>query len=65
MTQSSIATLTATLNIMYQIWNPYFLIVGHVLQNLCEIVTRSGKELKFLENKTVEDHFETTHLKLF
>ena len=42
-----------------------FLIVGHVLQNLCEIVTRSGKELKFVENKTVEDYFETTHLKLF
>ena len=42
-----------------------FLIVGHVLQNLCEIVTRSGKELKFVETKTVEDYFETTHLKLF
>ena len=27
-----------------------FLIVGHVLQNLCEIVTRNGKELKFVEN---------------
>ena len=39
-----------------------FLIVGHVLQNLCEIVTRSGKELKFVENKTVGDYFETTHL---
>ena len=42
-----------------------FLIVKHVLQNLCEIVTRSGKELKFVENKTVEDYFETTYLKLF
>ena len=42
-----------------------FLIVGHVLQNLCDIVTRSGKQLKFVENKTVEDYFETTHLKLF
>ena len=42
-----------------------FLIVGHVLQNLCEIVARSGKKLKFVENKTVEDYFETTHLKLF
>ena len=42
-----------------------FLIVGHVLQNLCEIVTRSGKELKLVDNKTVEDYFETTHLKLF
>ena len=42
-----------------------FLIGGHVLQNLCEIVTRSGKELKFVENKTVEDYFETTHPKLF
>ena len=41
------------------------LIVGHVLQNLSEIVTRSGKQLKFVENKTVEDYFETTHLKLF
>ena len=29
------------------------------------MITRSGKELKFAENKTVEDHFETTHLKLF
>ena len=37
---------------------------GHVLQNLCEIVTRSGKELKFVKNKTVEDYFETTHLNL-
>ena len=42
-----------------------FLIVGHVLQNLCEIITRSGNQLKFVENKTVEDYFETTHLKLF
>ena len=44
-----------------------FLIVVHVLQNLCEIVTRSGKELRFVENKTAEDYFETTltHLKLF
>ena len=42
-----------------------FLIVGHALQNLCEIVTRSGKQLKFVENKTVENYFETTHLKLF
>ena len=42
-----------------------FLILGHVLQNLCEIVTRSGKQLKFVENKTVENYFETTHLKLF
>ena len=32
-----------------------FLIEGHVLQNLCEIITRSGKQLKFVENKTVED----------
>ena len=29
------------------------------------MITRSGKELKFVENKTVEDYFETTHLKLF
>ena len=29
------------------------------------MVTTSGKELKFVENKTVEDFFETTHLKLF
>ena len=42
-----------------------FLIVGYVLQNLCETVTRSGKQLKFVENKTVEDYLETTHLKLF
>ena len=42
-----------------------FLIVGHVLQNLCEIITRSGKQVKFVENKTVDDYFETTHLKLF
>ena len=42
-----------------------FLIVGHVLQNICKLVTRSGKQLKFVENKTVEDYFETTHLKLF
>ena len=42
-----------------------FLIIGHVLRNLCEIVTGSGKELKFVENKTAEDYFETTptHLK--
>ena len=29
------------------------------------MITRSGKELKFVENKTVEDYFETTHVKLF
>ena len=29
------------------------------------MITRSGKELKFVENKTVEDYFETTRLKLF
>ena len=29
------------------------------------MITRSGKELKFVENKTMEDYFETTHLKLF
>ena len=28
---------------------------------ICEIVTSSGKQLKFVENKTVEDYFETTH----
>ena len=39
-----------------------FLIVGHVLQNLCEIVTRGSKKLKFVENKTVGDYFETTKL---
>ena len=27
-----------------------FPIVGHVLQTLCETVTRSGTELKFVEN---------------
>ena len=37
--------------------------VWPVLQNLCEILTRSGKELKFVENETVEGYFETTHLK--
>ena len=44
-----------------------FLIVGHGLENLCQIVTRSGKELKFVENKAVGDYFETTHMhvKLF
>ena len=42
-----------------------FLIVGHVLQSLCEIITRSGKQMKLVENKTVEDYFQTTHLKLF
>ena len=41
------------------------IIIGHVLQDLYEIVTRGGKEMKFVENKTVEDYFETTHLKLF
>ena len=41
------------------------MVVGHILQNLCETVTRSGKELKFVENETVVDYFETTHLKLF
>ena len=29
------------------------------------MITRSGKELKFVENKTVEDYFDTAHLKLF
>ena len=29
------------------------------------MITRSGKELKFVENKTVEDYIETTHVKLF
>ena len=42
-----------------------FLMVGHVLQTLCETVTRSGKELKFVENETVEDYCKTTLLKLF
>ena len=39
-----------------------FLIVWPVLQNLCEIVTRSGKELKFVENKTMEGHFHTSKI---
>ena len=47
---SSIATLTAPLNTVSNMKSMLlasnFLIVGHVLQNLCEIVTRSGKELK-------------------
>ena len=42
-----------------------FFIVGYILHNLCEIVSRSGKKLKFLENKTVEDYLETTHVKVF
>ena len=42
-----------------------FFIVWPVLQNLCEILTSSGKELKLVENKTVEGYFETTHLKEF
>ena len=41
------------------------IVVGNVLQNLYETVTKSGKELKFVENEIVEDNFETTHLKLF
>ena len=69
MTQSSIATLTALLDTESKMKSillaSNFLIVGHVLQNLCEIVTKSGKQLKFVENKVVEDYFETTHLKLF
>ena len=40
-----------------------FFIVWPVLQNLCEILTWSGKELKFVENKTVVGYIETTHLK--
>ena len=40
-----------------------FLIEWHVLHiNLCEVVTRSGKELNMIENKIVKDNFETTHL---
>ena len=30
-----------------------------------QLLARSGKQLKFVENKTVEDYFETTHVKLF
>ena len=70
MTQSSIATLTAPLlntvsNMKSILLASNFLIVGHVLQNLCKVVTRSGKELKFVYNKTVKYYFETTHPRLF
>ena len=71
MTQSSAATLTALLNTVSNMKSillaSNFLIIGHALQNLGEIVTSSGKWLRFVENKTAEDYFETTltHLKLF
>ena len=57
--------MNAVLNTMKYEIHVVGIVVGHVLQNLYEIVTRSGKELKFVENETVEDNFETTHLKLF
>ena len=54
----SIAKLTAPLNTASNMKSillaSNFLIVWPVLQNLCEIVTKSGKELKFVENKTVK-----------
>ena len=59
------APLNTVSNMKFMLLTSNLLIVGHVSQNLYEIVTRSGKELEFVENKTVEDHFETTHLKLF
>ena len=63
------ATLTALLNTVTNMKSillaSNFLIVGHILHNLCKIITRSWKKLKFLENKTVEDYLETTHVKVF